>query len=45
MPGPEEVLSFEMPPITLNGQQAAPDQLSVRLTIAPRRKPGESPQH
>ena len=44
MPGPEEVLSFEMPPITLNGQQAAPDQLSVRLKIAPRRQPGESPQ-
>ena len=30
MPGPEEVLSFEMPPITLNGEQAAPDQFSVR---------------
>ena len=45
MPGPEEVLSFEMPPITLNGQQAAPDQLSVRLKIAPRRQPGEPPQH
>jgi len=43
MPGPEEVLSFEMPPITLNGRQAAPDQLSVRLKIAPRRQPGESP--
>ncbi len=42
MPGPEEVLSFEMPPITLNGQQAAPDQLSVRLKIAPRRQPAES---
>jgi hypothetical protein len=41
MPGPEEVLSFEMPPITLNGRQAAPDQFSVRLKIAPRREPGE----
>ena len=36
MPGPEEVLSFEMPPITLNGQPVAPDQLSVRLKIKPR---------
>ena len=39
LPGPEEVLSFEMPPITLNGRQAAPDQFSVRLKIAPRRQP------
>jgi hypothetical protein len=39
MPGPEEVLSFEMPPITL----AAPDQLSIRLKIAPRRQPAHSP--
>lgn len=36
MPGPEEVLSFEMPPITVNGQPVAPDQLSVRLKIKPR---------
>ena len=45
MPGPEEVLSFEMPPITLDGQRAAPDQFSVRVKIAPRRQPGEPPQH
>jgi len=36
MPGPDEVLSFEMPPITLNGQPVAPDQLSVRLKVKPR---------
>ena len=36
MPGPDEVLSFEMPPIRLNGQEA-PDQFSVRVKIAPRR--------
>jgi hypothetical protein len=36
MPGPDEVLSFEMPPIKVNNQQA-PDQLSVRLKVAPAR--------
>jgi hypothetical protein len=36
MPGPDEVLSFEMPPIRIKGQLAAPDQFSVRLKIAPR---------
>jgi hypothetical protein len=44
MPGPEEVLSFELPPLNLNGKLVAPDQFSVRLKIAPRRQPGESPQ-
>jgi hypothetical protein len=42
MPGPDEVLSFEMPPIRWNGHEA-PDQFSVRVKIAPRRQPGESP--
>jgi hypothetical protein len=37
MPGPEEVLAFEMPAITINGRQVAPDQLSIRLKVAPRR--------
>jgi hypothetical protein len=35
MPGPEEVLSFEMPPVKLSGQEA-PDQFSVRVRITPR---------
>jgi hypothetical protein len=35
MPGPEEVLSFEMPPVKLSGQEA-PDQFSVRVKITPR---------
>ena len=34
MPGPDEVLSFELPPIRLpNGGAALPDQYSVRLRI------------
>jgi len=35
MPGPDEVLSFEMPPVKLSGQEA-PDQFSVRVKITPR---------
>jgi hypothetical protein len=36
MPGPEEVLSFEMPPIRLHGGVELPDRISVRLQIRPR---------
>ena len=43
MPGPEEVLSFELPPLNLNGKLVAPDQFSVRVKIAPRRQPSGSP--
>ncbi len=36
MPGPEEALSFEFPPLKINGELVAPDQFAVRLKIAPR---------
>jgi hypothetical protein len=38
MPGPDEVLAFEMPPIGGHGGEGllAPDVFSVRLTVAPR---------
>jgi hypothetical protein len=36
MPGPEEALSFELPPLNLNGELVAPDQFAVRVKIAPR---------
>jgi hypothetical protein len=36
MPGPDEVLSFELPPIRLTGWPAIPDQFSVRVRITPR---------
>lgn len=36
MPGPDEVLSFEMPPILLNGRPMVPDKFSVRVRITPR---------
>ena len=36
LPGPEEVLSFEMPPIRLRGGAELPDRFSVRVQIAPR---------
>ena len=36
MPGPEEVLSFEMPPIRLHGGAELPDRLSVRVQITRR---------
>jgi hypothetical protein len=37
MPGPDDVLSFEMPPIrAANGRPAPRDQFAVRLRIAPQ---------
>jgi hypothetical protein len=37
LPGPEEVLAFELPPVRLPNGGEAPDQFSVRLQIAPGR--------
>ena len=36
MPSPDEVLSFELPPLRMNGRPSVPDQFSVRVRIAPR---------
>jgi hypothetical protein len=37
LPGPEEVLSFQLPPLTgRSDRPAVPDQLSVRVRITPR---------
>lgn len=36
MPGPDDVLSFEMPPILMNGRPTVPDKFSVRVQITPR---------
>lgn len=36
LPRPEEVLSFEMPPIRLHGRAELPDRFSVRVQIRPR---------
>jgi hypothetical protein len=37
MPGPDAVLSFEMPPMrSINGRPAAPDRFSVRVRITPQ---------
>ena len=36
LPAPEEVLSFEMPPLPGTALGSAADQFSVRLTITPR---------
>ena len=36
MPGPEEALSFELPPLYINGEVVPPDQFAVRVKIAPR---------
>jgi hypothetical protein len=36
MPGPDEVLSFEMPPLKLPGGTAVPDRFSVRVRVGPR---------
>jgi hypothetical protein len=36
MPRPDDVLSFELPPVRLKGQAALPDQFSVRMRIVPR---------
>jgi hypothetical protein len=34
MPGPDDVLSFELPPLpAANGQPAVPDQFSIRVRI------------
>jgi hypothetical protein len=35
MPGPEEVLSFELPPLKIPGGAAVPDQLSIRVRLTP----------
>jgi hypothetical protein len=35
MPGPDEVLSFELPSVRLPGGRAIPDQFSVRVRITP----------
>jgi hypothetical protein len=36
MPGPDDVLSFEMPPMrSINGRPALPDRFSVRVRVAP----------
>jgi hypothetical protein len=35
MPGPEEVLSFDMPQIRMPGGAAVPDQLSIRVKLTP----------
>lgn len=40
LPGPEEVVSFEMPPIRFSGRPALPDQFAVRVQIAPLSKEG-----
>jgi hypothetical protein len=37
LPGPDEVLAFEMPPIRLHGGAELPDRFSVRVQIAPRK--------
>jgi hypothetical protein len=37
MPGPDDVLSFEMPPLRVKGQPPLPDQFSVRVRITPSR--------
>lgn len=36
VPGPEEVLAFEMPPVELKGGRTLPDRFSVRLRVTPR---------
>jgi hypothetical protein len=38
MPGPQEVLAFEMPPVYVEGAEPVPDIFSVRLTVAPRQE-------
>jgi hypothetical protein len=35
MPGPDEVLSFEMPPLRVPGGQTLPDRLSIRVRLTP----------
>jgi hypothetical protein len=36
IPSPEEVLSFEMPPIRIDGQRELPDRFSIRLQLRPK---------
>jgi hypothetical protein len=36
LPGPDEVISFEMPPIRFNGRRALPDQFAIRVQITPQ---------
>ena len=43
LPGPDDVLAFEMPAIRLDGHEA-PDRFSVRVKIAPRRASEEQSQ-
>jgi hypothetical protein len=33
MPGPDEVLSFEMPPLRIPGGATVPDRLSIRVRL------------
>jgi hypothetical protein len=40
MPGPDDVLSFEMPPLRVPGGAVVPDQLSIRVRVAPANVPG-----
>lgn len=36
VPGPEEVLAFEMPPVALKGGRVLPDRFAVRVRVTPR---------
>ena len=38
LPGPDEVLSFELPPLRTTEGATLPDRLSIRLRIAPPAK-------
>jgi hypothetical protein len=40
MPGPDDVLSFEMPPLRVPGGAVVPDRLSIRVRVAPANVPG-----
>jgi hypothetical protein len=35
LPGPDEVLSFEMPALRIPGGAALPDRLSIRIRLTP----------
>ena len=35
LPGPDEVISLEMPPIRFNGRPALPDQFAIRVQVTP----------
>jgi hypothetical protein len=36
LPGPDDVVAFEMPPIRLSGRPELPDRFSVRVQVKPR---------